>query len=123
MPIHEKADKCLTIIDKQQNTPSLNRQRIIRTLINHSQKNLSKYELAKLSLEKSKVSKIQSAKQTQSKFTGEEFLQLTFGDNIMIVLPKKETKRFWEQAQQYMAVYLRNQEENTEKDTQTLTEF
>jgi hypothetical protein len=78
---------------------------------------LSKQELAKLSLEKSKVSKIQSAKETQSRFTNEEFLQLTFGDNIMIVLPKKETKRFWDLAQQYMALYLRNQEEGTEKNT------
>jgi hypothetical protein len=78
---------------------------------------LSKYELAKLSLEKSKVSKIQSANETQSKFTGEEFLQLTFGDNIMIVLPKKGTKRFWDLAQQYMALYLGNQEEGTEKNT------
>ena len=116
MPIDEKVDTCLTIIDKHQNTPSLNRQRIIRTLLNHSQENLSKYELAKLSLEKSKVSKIQSAKQTQSKFTGEEFLQLTFGDNITIVLPKKETKRFWDLAQQYMALYLRNQEEQTQNN-------
>lgn len=106
----------LPTIDKR-TEPNLNRQKIIRTLINHSQENLSKYELVKLSLEKSKVSKIQNINETQSKFTGEEFLQLTFGDNIVIILPKKGTKRFWDQVQLYMDLYFRNQEEATEKDS------
>jgi len=106
----------LPAIDKR-TEPNLNRQKIIRTLINHSQENLSKYELVKLSLEKSKVSKIQNINETQSKFTGEEFLQLTFGDNIVIILPKKGTKRFWDQVQLYMDLYFRNQEEATEKDS------
>ena len=61
----------------------------------------------------SKYSKIQGPEPTESRFTDEEFLHLTFGNNILIVLPKKEIKRYWQQAQDYMNLYLRNYEEGT----------